>query len=130
MFQNLLPNVYIKKQQKEQTTTTNQKKKKTKPSIKPPPNQQKNSINALLGIYFQKMNVLERKKILHISSSSLLHDRIASFSLSSFCHQEAMKFKDMCSLYIIQCSFPVAYFVNSIFRGFEMMRRQGMASFH
>lgn len=122
---NWLPKIYIlKKQQKEQTTTTN------KNPIKPPPNQQKSSINALPGTYSQKMDVLGRKKSLHISSSSLLHDRITSFSLSSFCHQKAMKFKEMCSLYIIQCSFPVAYFVNSIFRGFEMMRRQGMASFH
>lgn len=81
-------------------------------------------------VFTSKMDVLKRKKTLHISSSSLPHDRITSFSLSSFCHQKAMKFKEMCSLYIIQCSFPVAYFVNSVFRGFEMMRRQGMASFH
>lgn len=41
-----------------------------------------------------------------------------------------MKFKELCSLYIIQRIFPVAGFVNSIFRGVEMMRRQGLASFH
>lgn len=120
----------LKKQQKEQTTTITNKTTKKKKKIKTPPNQQKSSINALLGIYFQKMDVLGRKKSLHISSSSLLHDRITSFSLSSLCHQKAMKFKEMCSLYIIQCSFPVAYFVNSIFRVFEMMRRQELANFH
>lgn len=41
-----------------------------------------------------------------------------------------MKFKELCSLYIIQFSLPVAYFVNSTFRGFEMMRREGLANFH
>lgn len=77
---------------------------------------------ALPDIQLHEVDVLERKKTLQGSSSSMLHGRITSFSLSNFCHQKAVKFKEMCSLYIIQCSFPIVCFVNSISKGFEMMR--------